>query len=396
LRGKTAIELAVLAPSEKSPAGAHARNMLLGAELAVREINEAGGVLGAGLRLARHDTGDMSPASVAEAVTQLLREGRTQAAVTGYASTSAFEAQALADARIPYLLAEHSLQLQQQIAANPERYATVWGLIPSYDPYGEEAAKELIQLAETAVPLSRRRAFLINSDGEYSSRCAEGLALGLERGRWSITGGLVTESGGVPDYDAVIREAGVAGADLIVSTDYPAANAAALARAFHRSKQRALLFIQYGPKYPEFLSLAGDAADGVVFNVLGGPIEALDLTQELRHRFYATYGDYPDRYGLDVYQAVHLYAEAASAVGSPWDTEAVGRHIGRLRREMTQGIVTFDPDTHLARTGDTPVPMQWFQYREGEKVCFAPEALATGPFEVPLSVGGGEGHPNTA
>jgi hypothetical protein len=63
-----------------------------------------------------------------------------------------------------------------------------------------------------------------------------------------------------------------------------------------------------------------------------GPIEALHLTQELRHRFYATCDDYPDRYGLDVYQAVHLYAEAASAVGSAWDTEAVGRHIGRLRR----------------------------------------------------------------
>jgi len=379
----TAIDLAVLTPGEKSFAAEEARNMLLGAELAVHDINEAGGLTGEQLRLTRYETGDMSPASAANAVSRLLLEGRTQAAVTGYASRSAFEAELLADARIPYVLAEHSMQLQRRIAADPERYATVWGLLPSYDPYGEETAKKLIQLSETALARCRRRAFLINSDNDYSSRCAEGLALGLVRNGWSLVGGTTVESGPVSDWEPAIQEAKAGGADLVVSTDYPAANAAALSRAFRGSEIQALLFIQYGPKYPDYLALAGDAANGVFFNVLGGPIDALPVTQEFRNRFVAAYGFYPDRYGIDVYQAVQLYAEAVLALGSPWDTQAVGRYIGRLRREMAQGMVSFDPRTHLARTGDDAVPMQWFQYRRGEKVCFAPEALATGKFEIP-------------
>ncbi len=357
--------------------------MVLGAELAVREINGAGGVAGQQICLARYDTGDMSPASVANAVSRLLLEGRTHAAVTGYASRSAFEAQAFADARIPYLLAEHSIQLQRQIAADPERYATVWGLLPSYDPYGGETAKKLTQLSQTLLSRCQRRAFVISSDNDYSNHCAEGLALGLVSKGWSLVGGATVESGQVPDWKRAMQKAKEGGADLIVSTDHSPANAAALSRAFSGSEIQALLFIQYGPKYPAYLGLAGPAADGVFFNVLGGPIDDLPLTQAIRSRFLAAHGLYPDRYGIDVYQAVHLYADAVSALGSARDTEAVGRHIGLLRREMAQGVVSFDPDTHLARTGDDAVPMQWFQYHSGEKVRFAPEVLATGSFETP-------------
>ncbi len=357
--------------------------MVLGAELAALEINEAGGLLGQELRLVRCETGDMGPASVAGAVGRLLTEDRPQAVVTGYASRSAFEAEALADARIPYLLGEHSIQLQRRIAAEPERYATVWGLLPSYDPYGHEAASRLIELSETTLSPCRHRAFLISFDNDYSSRCVEGLAVGLVRGGWSLVGGAVVEPGRSPDWDATVQEAKHAEADLVVSTAHSVVDSAALSRAFCRSETRALLFIQYGPKYPEFLALAGRAADGVVFNVLGGPIEKLAVTQRIRDRFHAAYGVYPDRYGIDVYQAVQLYGEAVAAVGSPWEPEAVGRAIGGLRREMSQGMVSFDPHTHLARTGDDAIPMQWFQYRGGEKVCFAPESLATGDFVVP-------------
>src|SRR5579859_6010429 len=127
----------------------------------------------------------------------------------------------------------------------------------------------------------------------------------------------------------------------------------------------------------------GDLADGVIFNVLGGPIPELSATGAIARRFSSAYGLEPNRYGIDVYQEVHLCAEAMTIAGSPDDHLSVGTCLGLAKKDMAEGTLSFDPRTHLARCAADAVPMRWFQFSGARPVCLAPSHLATGSFTVP-------------
>jgi len=377
------VRIALLAPLSGSETAEDGRQMVLGAELAVAEINSAGGIDGRQVALVITDTSDQSPATVVRAITNLLGQSSVAAAVTGYASRTAFEVELFADAGIPYLLAEHSLELQRRIAADPGRYALTWCLLPSYDPYGIASAERLASLAERSVPGCRRRVFLITSDNDYANSCAEGLAIGFSKLDWEIAGGCTVPFGPRSDWHEILSAAKYAEPDLLASTDYLPGNAAALTRHFAVSPLRSLLFIQYGPRYPEYRAETGDLADGVIFNVLGGPIPELSATGAIARQFSSAYGLEPNRYGIDVYQEVHLCAEAMTIAGSPDDHLSVGTCLGLAKKDMAEGTLSFDPRTHLARCAADAVPMRWFQFSGARPVCLAPSHLATGSFTVP-------------
>ncbi|HEY4419238.1 MAG TPA: ABC transporter substrate-binding protein, partial [Pseudonocardia sp.] len=335
------------------------------------------------LRIVPVDTGDGSRAAVGEAVRAVLGRSDVHGAVTGFASADVIEMEMFADAGLPYIVAEHSMAFQRRVEAEPSRYAGVWGLMPSYDPYGDAAAERLASLAESALTACERRVFVVSAQGDYETRCADGLASGLARRGWQVVG-RAADAGPDTDWSAVVETARDSGADLLASTAYLPAVAAGLTAAFAQSSWECLLFIQYACKYDDYLTgIAGVAADGVLFDIIGGPIEALPVTAAIRERFAEASLVAPDRYAIDVFQATHLYATAARAVGGTRDHAAVGRAIGGCSMDLAEGRLRFDERTHLALHGDDAIPLQWAQLQGGRPVCVSPALLATGDFVTP-------------
>ncbi len=123
------IKLGLLAPLT-GVAAADGKLMEQGARLAVDEINAKGGIDGRKIELKALDVRDQKSDAVSAAVTQLTSDPDVAAVLTGYASTTNFEIDQLAEAGIPYLLSGNSAQTQDIISKDPEKYPGVWSLAP--------------------------------------------------------------------------------------------------------------------------------------------------------------------------------------------------------------------------------------------------------------------------
>jgi branched-chain amino acid transport system substrate-binding protein len=94
------IKIGVLAPLSGN-AAADGQEMVRGAQLAVDELNAAGGVLGHKFEVVIGDTKDQESNAVLAAVERLSGDKDVQIMVTAYASGSNFEIQTMAENNMP-------------------------------------------------------------------------------------------------------------------------------------------------------------------------------------------------------------------------------------------------------------------------------------------------------
>lgn len=377
------IKIGVLAPLTGGTA-ADGEDMIAGAKLAVDEINDDGGIDGRKLELVKGDTQDQRPDAVSTAVTRLTRKEQVDAAMTGYASGTNFEINLMRDAEVPYLLSANSDQTEQIIAKDPDSYPNVWSINPSYDAYRNDLPAFVESLADQGkVELRNRRVYIVTSDNPYSAGISEGLEKAFAASGWTVVGNDKVPFGTVNDWRAILGKIRREDPDLVVNTDYQPANGATFIQQFREQPTNSLVFIQYGPSVPEFLELTKDDATGVLYNLLGGPIETQPRAKEIARKFEDEYGREPGPYGFTLYEQVHVYADAVRKAGDPSDVDAVNEALAKTDKQIAEGHLRFDPKTHLAVQGDDALPTQWFQIRDGKRILLAPRKYANGEFRLP-------------
>jgi branched-chain amino acid transport system substrate-binding protein len=378
------ITLGLLAPLTGA-AAADGKAMQTGAQLAIDELNAAGGVKGHKVKLKTIDVKDQTSAAVSAAVTTLAADSSVVAAMTGYASTTNFEIDSFAQAGIPYLIAGNSAQTQALIEKNPSKYPGIWSIAPSYDGYNTDLPN-LVEKWNTdgTFKLRNRKAYIISSDNAYSNAIAAGLKTNLTAKNWQVTGPDTVPFGAVDDWTTQISKIRALDPSLVINLDYQVANAAKFLTQFRQNPTQSLVFEQYAPSVPEFVTLAGSNADGVLYNLPIAPIQKAKATQDLIKKYTAKYGSAPANYAFDDYEEVRMWAEAADKVGDPTQKDKVGAAIGTLDdKDTTLGRIHFDQKTHLAVSGDDGVPFTNYQIQNGKRVTITPDAYADGKFQTP-------------
>lgn len=379
------IKIGVLAPVS-GPAAADGQEMVNGAQLAVDQLNAAGGVAGHTFEIVVGDAADQSAAAVATAAERLLGDRDMGAIVTGYASGSNFEIEMMAEQEMIYLVSANSAQTRDIIAPDPDAFPTVWSFTPSFDAYNTGVVPVIEGLAESgAVELSGKTVALISSDNPYSKTIAEGLVESFGDAGWDITVNDLVPFGEIGDWRGFLAKVRQNPPAIIINTDYLPGNAAAFMSQFMEQPTDSLVFIQYAPSVPEFLDLTQDASSGVMYNLLGGtlPASASERAKQVVSDYVAAYGSEPGTYGPALYEQVMMYADGLEAVGDPDDRVAIGEWIGAASKETGAGTMAFDPATHLAVQGDGGIPLQFYQIQNGKRVLFAPAKYADGEFMTP-------------
>ncbi|GAA4083006.1 ABC transporter substrate-binding protein [Nocardioides kongjuensis] len=382
------VKLGLLAPLTGASA-ADGKAMRQGAELAVKELNAGGGVNGHEISLESADVKDLKADAVASAVSRLTADPEVAAVITGYASTTNFEIDQLAEATMPYLIGGGSAQTAEIIEKDPEKYPGIWSTAPSYDAYKTDLPNRLEQWdADGTFPLRNRTVYIVSSDNPYSNDIAGGLATNFEAGGWQVEGPDVVPFGEVNDWTPQISKIHAADPSVIVNLDYLTANAVKFLTQFRDNPTNALLFSQYAPSVPEYKKLAGDAADGVMYNLPAGAILSSKYApaQDFLKEFRDAYGTDPGLYGVMSYEQVMLWAKAVeSSGGDPLDKEAVGEAIGTTVMSGTaMGTIRFDQQTHLAVADDEDgMPLQFFEIQDGRDTLLGPAQWADGEFQQP-------------
>ena len=364
--------------------GADAQDVVQAAQIAVDDLNEAGGVAGYTLELVIADTVGQRADAVTTAFNQLSNTEDLNFIMTSYASQSNFEIDLMAEIDMPYLISGGAAQTRDIISPDPERYGTVWSRVPSYDAY-ETALPELLEAYDEAglLTLRDREVFIISSDDPYGSTIATGMRARFESLGWTIIGYETVPVATVTDWRGLLAKIRENEPDIVVVTDSAAPNNAAFMNQFIENPPNSLLFLQYGPSVQEFLDLTGDNSTGLIYNNLGAAIDSKPEVNEIRDRYEEIHGHRGGYYAVIAYDEVMIYATCLEEVGDPADRIAIGQCIGGLEMETLAGFLTFDQETHLAIQGPEFYPVQFYQLWEGERIQIEPNRFATGEFQIP-------------
>ncbi len=379
------IKFGVLAPLSGN-AAADGQEMVRGAQLAVDELNAAGGLNGYTFEVVVGDTKDQDSNAVMAAFERLSGDKQVQAMLTAYASGSNFEIQSMADNNMPYLISANSAQTRDIISKDPASYPTVWSLTPSYDAYETGVLPFLQKLeAEGKVAYKSKKLALIGSDNPYSKTIYNGVKKSFTGAGWTVTVDEMVPFGQVNDWRAILAKVRNDPPDVVINTDYLPANEATFLQQFVEAPTNSLLFLQYAPSVPEFVTLTADKSTGVLYNLLAGPILSPKntLAKAISDKFKAKFGVEPGSAGFSLYEEVMIYVDALKKVGKPDDHTAIGAALGATSKQTALGTITFDPATHLAKQGDDFVPLQFYQLWKGERVMLSPRQFATGSFQLP-------------
>jgi branched-chain amino acid transport system substrate-binding protein len=377
-------KVGVLAPMT-GPTAADAADYSRAAGIAVEELNAAGGVCGPDARytleIVTADATEMRNDAVVTAFRRLNDTDGLNVILSPYASTSNFEIDLMAQAKMPYILSGGAESTAAIIGKNPDTYPTVWSRVPSYDGYQTDLPPLLDRLIETGdLKLRDKTVFIIGSDDPYGTTIADGLARVFGERGWTVVGRDTVPFQSVTDWRTQLAKVREANPSVIVNTEWSASGSATFFNQFFEQPTDSLVFLQYAPSIPEFQSLTRGNAVGVLYNMLGGAIDSRADTKAIAAKFEERYGK-GGYFSVAGYNAIHLYALCIKEGNSPADRMAIGSCIGKLDVDTPSGRLAFDPATHLARHGDDYFPTLFYQLQpDGTPAIIAPASVAEAPF----------------
>jgi len=379
------VKIGVLAPLT-GPAASDGEEFVRGVEWAIEEANEKGGVAGYTFEAEVADVKDGSAANVSSAVERLLGTDGVEIILTGYASLSMFEVDLMMEADMPYIAAGPSPSFAAITSQAPEDYWCCWSYTASFKGYETDVLPTIESLAaDGKISIDDKKVAIISSDNPYSKTISEGMKTVFEDAGWTITVDELVPYGEVSDWRASLAKIRQDPPDLVINTDYLPGNSALFLNQFLEQPTDSVVFLQYAPSVPEFVKLTGEKSNGVLYNLIGGPIDSPGWPrgQELMREFEKRYGVTSGAYGVGLYEMANMYFKALEIVGDPTDHEAIGNAIGALEVDSVAGPIAFDPATHVALQDDDHVPVTFWQIWDGERFLIKPDKYADGEFKLP-------------
>jgi branched-chain amino acid transport system substrate-binding protein len=246
-------------------AAADGEDMMRGFDLALEEMNGLGGICGRPVEHIALDAGEFAPDVLVNNFKRLITEHEVDVILGGYQLNTGPEYDVVADAGMLYYHNNTIEANAETVRNNPEKYWMVFQNDPTERWYSLSlpGVLDTIEASGEWEPINHDIA-IINANNSYSAGLTKALQGIIESTPWRISMieeiiAPLTEWG--PTL-AKIRENPPA---VIWVTDYFAGDLASFTKQFTLDPTPSLLHEQYGPSVPEFMDIARDAANGVMW-----------------------------------------------------------------------------------------------------------------------------------
>ena len=287
-----------------------------GLEMATEEINANGGILGREVQIVVADTESKGDDVVTSAGRRLIDRDKAAVLIAGYnfGTNTALQGVA-ADASIIYMHADTSRAHTELVGGDLETYWSSFMYCPSELYYGF-AYLDFIKTLEAEGKLSpaNKKIALVTGPLPYSINIANTIQekaaeFGYEISLYETVDMSTSEWG--PTL-AKIREDNPA--FIAVTHIFPGDQAQFMIQ-FLTNPTNSLVYLQYGASLAAFRDIAGEASEDVLYatniGALSGPVGS-----DFSERYLAKFGDKASpNGGAQTYEALHLYAQAASLAG---------------------------------------------------------------------------------
>jgi branched-chain amino acid transport system substrate-binding protein len=369
------------------PFASDGQQMVRGQTMAMEEINANGGLFGRELKLQVLDTKFQEP-DVMRNVFQKLVSLNVAAIFSPFTTYTSVEYPIVAEKGIPMIHINTWHGNVDYVEQN--NITNIFQGVPSETSYGSGFVTLVNQFIDSGgwTP-SARSIFVVTSNDPYSLSIAKSFRAGMEDQGWNTLG---FEEFTVPqaDWGGVLVGIRNDPPGIVFFSDYAPGDEASFIKQFRQNPTPSLVYQQYAPSIPEYLDLAGDAADGVLWSTLVGTLSddrAKVFTDAFTERFkrapgFSTAGSQ--------YDLFHLWAETAAAAGDPYAFDKVNTLLVNAVHRGVVGATSFLPGklTAYAYPDETldpslGMPHLTFQIQGGQQVLIAPDPYATGEFQLP-------------
>jgi branched-chain amino acid transport system substrate-binding protein len=372
------------------PSSVDGIEMRNGARLAIEEINQRGGIAGRPVEQLVVDMDITTTEGVAAALRRLV-EAEVDAITTGY--TFAEDLSGYADVSAygcPLLNTVTSEAQAGWVAEERDALGHVFQAGPTEIHYGSGFVRFLddLEAAGAWTPANRRLVFVETPVAGGHTTLPSTIER-AERSGW-VVDAIITVAAYDADWSTALAQIARVQPAAIMLSHFVAAEAAAFQRQFAAQPADSLVYGVYAPSVPEFLALAGPAADGVVWATMTGSYSDV-LGSAFARRYREAFGTEPGRALAGAsYDQVNLLRSAWAQVGNP---RAFGDVSAALRAIAHRGIngtyfLGHDRQTGLSYPDETPDPSLGqahlvFQIQDGRQRILDPLPYADGSFVLP-------------
>ncbi|QCQ23159.1 ABC transporter substrate-binding protein [Desulfoglaeba alkanexedens] len=339
-------------------------------DMALKEINDAGGINGKKLEfLFEDDTG--RPEVARSAAEKLINKDKVLMLGGGYGSSETFAIAGVAQQnRIPFLVNTGS---DDKITEQGWDY--VFRLNPPVSEYPKALESFLVEVVKpkTAAILYENTNFGSSGARKFKEICQRlGIQVVVEEGY---------EHGGV-DFKPILIKVKDKNPDLIYMISY-VMDAALLMRQSMELRVKPKLFVGGGAGFtlPEFPKNAGKAAEKVFSATLWYQTLKYPGALDYYNKFVATYKKDTEYHGAEAYASAYVIADALERAKS------TSRDDIRKAMAETDMMTVFGPVKFIAydkKTNQNRLPTYLVQWIDGRLELVWPKELATKPYVYPI------------
>jgi len=361
-----------------------------GVVMAVDEINELGGLVGHELKYIEVDDVDSVGDQVTTAFQRAIEVEKADVIFSGYHLTSGPEFDICANAGVLYYNNNTQKAWTDRYQSDPEKYWSIFQTDPNEEWYGGGFARYLNLLVDTGqfVPERGKTAAILHGDDTYSSFIGNTFNDTAQELGWEILLKDTFTVASVADWGPLLSNVRDANPSVYFSVTYNPAENAAMIKQWAANPIPALVYQQYGPSVPEYLELAGEAANGVIWATVLGFLPdkiGLDWVEAYEAKFEQTPG-YANAPGG--YDQVWVWAKAVALAGDPFDYKKVAKMTEMGIHRGTTGGSSFE--NHAGRcypwqVNDPSLGQSHtiYQIQNGEQQLVFPDPYTTGTFQLP-------------
>ena len=243
---------------------------LNGTTLAMEEINASGGILGRPLKLFVTDVDKLSPESCQQAIAACV-DAKVHAISNAFLFVPIPAMDASAKYKCPYLQGNTQRAATEAFKNNPEKYSHIFQTDPSEVHYGYTYPLWLKAMETSgAWKPKNRKVHIVQEQVAYCQTISKAAQAALKKSDFEVA--KITDiQYPVQDWGPVIEELKATDAGAIMIDHWVAAEYAAFCKQFQADPvPNSLVYLQYGPSQPEFLTLAGEAANGFCWSTVLG------------------------------------------------------------------------------------------------------------------------------
>jgi len=360
-------------------------------ELAAKTINEAGGLLGRKIETVCLDIeSDLAPDKIRNVLQRLVNEKNVSFISMVFCDYTNGSWDPVITKGVPLMHVNASVINTGWVEKDMAKRGMIFETCPNETWYGPNliGLLERLEAAGSWKPTKKSAAIATSTD-PYSVLIANNVRDGLKKKGWEVP---VFEKVTAPlsEWGPVLAKVREASPGLVVNTDWLATDLAAFTKQFMGSPTPSLVYEQFGPSTPEYLELAGDASNGVLWSTTIGVLPD-ETGQAFRDRFYEAYKvKMGSSTGGAIYDQLMLWATSAALAGDPDDYPAVIEQIKTVIHRGINGSYRIRPEdnqntSYPAGTNDPSLgmPLLSFQIQKGEQICIDPFPYPTGEFILP-------------